>query len=66
MPLPDRYGFTDFIPPLEDIILTIRADSRPTSVAWVPEGGELKWSWADGVMKVTIPKLGIHGVLVWE
>jgi len=35
-------------------------------VAWVPDSGELKWSWADGVMKVTIPELKIHGVLVWE
>jgi hypothetical protein len=64
MPLPDRYGFTDFIPPLEHIILTIRADSRPTSVAWVPGGVEPEWSWANGVLKVAVPKLEIHGVLV--
>jgi hypothetical protein len=66
MPLPDRYVFTDFVPPLENIKLTIRSESRPKSVAWVPDGGELKWSWADGVLKVKVPKLEIHGVLVWE
>jgi hypothetical protein len=66
MPLPDRYVFTDFIPPLEDITLTLRAASRPKSVTWVPDGGTLDWSWADGLLKVTVPELKIHGVLVWE
>jgi hypothetical protein len=41
MPLPDRYGFTDFIPPLEDIRLTIKTAARPKSVTWVPDGGAL-------------------------
>jgi hypothetical protein len=35
-------------------------------VTWVPDGGTLDWSWADGLLKVTVPKLKIHGVLVWE
>ena len=64
MPLPDRYGFTDFIPPLEDITLTIRAEKSPASVTWAPDGGRLDWSWAQGRLKVTIPKIRIHGVLV--
>ncbi|MCX6573997.1 MAG: beta-galactosidase trimerization domain-containing protein [Candidatus Aminicenantes bacterium] len=66
MPLPDRYGFTDFIPPLEGIILTIRTEARPRSVAWVPDGGRLEWSWAEGRLKVAVPKLKIHGAVVWE
>ena len=53
--LPDRYGFTDFIPPLEHITLTIKTAERPTSVVWVPDGGRLEWSWADGWLKVTVP-----------
>jgi len=66
MPLPDRYGFTDFIPPLEGIELAIRTAGRPVSVSWVPDGGRLDWSWADGLLKVTVPKLRIHGAIVWE
>jgi hypothetical protein len=66
MPLPDRYVFTDFIPPLEDIGLAVRTAARPKSVTWVPDGGTLDWSWADGLLKVTVPELKIHGVLVWE
>jgi hypothetical protein len=66
MPLPDRYGFTDFIPPLEGITLTIRAEARPRSVTWVPDGGRLEWSWAEGRLKVAVPKVNIHGAVVWD
>jgi hypothetical protein len=66
MPLPDRYVFTDFIPPLEDIRLAVLTPARPKSLTWVPDGGTLDWSWADGLLKVTVPKFKIHGVLVWE
>jgi hypothetical protein len=66
MPLPDRYGFTDFIPPLEGITLTIRAEARPRSVTWVPDGGRLEWSWAEGRLKVAVPKVKIHGAVVWD
>jgi len=66
MPLPDRYGFTDFIPPLEGIKMTIRTARRPASVSWEPGGSRLDWSWADGLLKVTVPQLRIHGAVVWE
>jgi hypothetical protein len=66
MPLPDRYGFTDFIPPLDGITVTLEAAKRPGAVTWVPDGGRLEWSWADGVLRVKIPRLDIHGVIVWE
>jgi hypothetical protein len=64
MPLPDRYGFADFIPPLEDIRLTIKTAARPKSVTWVPDGGRLDWSWSNGLLKVTVPKLKIHGLVL--
>ena len=66
MPLPDRYGFTDFVPPLEGIKLAVRVPARPKAVTWVPDGGALDWSWADGSLKVTVPRLRIHAVIVWE
>ena len=64
MPLPDRYGFTDAIPPLEGITLTVRTAAEPASVRWVPDGGTLDWSWEDGRLSVIVPKLRIHGVVV--
>jgi hypothetical protein len=64
MPLPDRYGFTDFIPPLERIKLKVMTAARPKSVAWVPDGGPLAWSWNGGRLTVTVPTLAIHGVVV--
>ncbi len=64
LPLPDRYGFTDFIPPLRDIEVTVRTPVRPVSVDWAPEGGRLDWSWADGLLRVTVPELEVHGVVV--
>jgi hypothetical protein len=66
MPLPDRYGFTDFIPPLEDIRLTVKTPAKPKSVTWIPDGGTLEWSWSNGLLKVTVPKLKIHGIVVWD
>ncbi len=64
LPMPERYGFTDFIPAVENIRVTVKAPSRPSSVTWVPEGGKLKWSWSDGLLEVTVPRLEIHGVIV--
>jgi hypothetical protein len=64
LPIPDRYGFSDAIPPLENIRVTVKAPSRPAAVTWVPDGGDLEWLWSDGLLTVTVPKLAIHGVLV--
>lgn len=66
MPLPDRYSFMDFIPPLEDMRLTIKTAAKPKSVIWVPDGGRLDWSWSGGRLNVTVTKLKIHGILVIE
>lgn len=64
MPLPDRYVFTDFIPPLENVRLTIKTTARPNSLTWIPDGGPLDWSWKDGRLAVTVPRLHIHGIVL--
>jgi len=64
MPLPARYGFTDFLPPFEKIRLTVKTPALPKSVTWVPNHGTLDWSWSNGLLNVTVPKLKIHGVVV--
>lgn len=64
MPLPDRYVFTDLIPPVEGIKLTVATEAKPSSVTWVPDGGPLNWSWTDGRLTVAVPRFGIHGIVV--
>jgi hypothetical protein len=64
LPIPERYDFADAIPPLEDIAVTVKTDARPRDVIWMPGGGRLDWSWADGLLKLTLPGLEIHGVVV--
>jgi len=55
---------TDVIPEIGPIEVRLRLPHRPRRVRWVPSGGRLKWSWADGVLSARIPSLHIHGVLV--
>ena len=66
LPLPDRHGFTDFIPPLAGLEVAVRTAQRPRAVTWVPDGGRLDWSWRDGRLTVAVPRLAVHGVLVVE
>jgi hypothetical protein len=63
-PVPDRYNFTDFVPPVGPLEVRLKVAVRPKSVRWLPEGGELKWSWKDGVLKTTVPSVHIHGIVV--
>ena len=45
---------------------------KPKAVRLVPEGeggsagkeGRLKWTWKDGRLRVTVPRLAIYGVVV--
>jgi hypothetical protein len=64
LPFPDRYGFTDAIPPLEKIVVTVKTETRPRAVTWAPGAGRLDWSWSDGRLKATVPRLEIHGAVV--
>ncbi|MBM3293479.1 MAG: hypothetical protein FJY82_03025 [Candidatus Aminicenantes bacterium] len=53
LPMPDRYDFTDFIPAI-----------GPLGVTLSPEGTALDWTWADGKLRFTLPRLEIHAVAV--
>jgi len=54
----------DFIPTIGPITVTLRVANEPGSVTWQPGGAAPKWSWADGVLTVTVDSLHIHGVAV--
>jgi hypothetical protein len=63
-PMPDRYDFTDFIPPIGPLRVEMDCPARPRGVTLVPEGLPLEWTWANGRMRVAVPRFEIHGVVV--
>jgi hypothetical protein len=52
------------LPPVRGIRLAIRREHAPRSVTLVPGGGELAWRHAGGVVRVTVPEVAIHSVVV--
>ena len=54
------------LPPVENVVLKIRRDTRPQSVTLVPGGRQLAWGHANGLLSVKVPKVFIHTVVVVE
>ncbi len=65
-PVPDRYSFIDSVPPVGPVKVSLRLESPPKHVLWLPKARRLKWTWNDGSLRVTIPSVEIHGILVVE
>jgi hypothetical protein len=65
-PVADRYSFIDSVPPVGPVEVSLKAVVRPKSVRWLPEGGEVKWTWQDGRLRATVPSVHIHGILLVE
>jgi len=64
VPTSNRYGIIDHVPAVGPIGIELRVPERPKAVEWVPDGTQLKWSWDNGVLSVTLPSIHVHGVLV--
>lgn len=60
------YRYPELIPSIGPIRVKMRVPQEPATVNWVPDGEDIEWSWSDGVITATIPRLHIHGVLVVE
>ncbi len=65
-PTPDRYNFTDYVPPVGPIEVSLKVEARPKNVLWMPEGRALNWDWRDGRLRAEIPSLKVHGILLVE
>jgi hypothetical protein len=63
-PVPDRYNFIDYVPPVGPIQVKLALEEKPRNVVWMPEGTRLKWKWDKGYLYTTIPALQIHGILL--
>ena len=66
MPQNTTRRFVESIPPRLDIVVRVRCERAPRRVVWEPEGRELPFVCENGELAVTVPRLHIHGVLVWE
>jgi len=66
MQLAPNYTTPDFVPPVGPLTLRVRLGGRPSSVYPVPEDLPLRSEWRGDLLKVTLPSLHIHAVLVIE
>ncbi len=64
VPTSAEHSLIDYVPPVGPVTVSLRLPARPRAVQWVPGGKELVWSWAEGTVKVTVPTVGVHGVVV--
>jgi hypothetical protein len=61
----DIYAF-DEIPSVGPLAVTIRSKQKPRSVRLEPEGKRLSFTYKNGKIHLTIPRLEIHEVIVVE
>jgi hypothetical protein len=60
---PQVYVFDD-IPPVGPLQIAIRSAARPARVTLEPAGTPLAYTYADGEVRLTLPRLEIHDVIV--
>ncbi len=56
----------DEVPPLGPLAITIRTGAAPTRILRQPAGEAMPFTFADGVVSLTLPRLEIHDILVVE
>lgn len=60
----DRFLAVERIPAVGPLTLRLRLPAEPSQVTWEPDGTVLPWSWRDGVLETTVPRLHLHGAVV--
>jgi hypothetical protein len=60
----NRFGIVDFIPEIGPIQVKLNVPVRPKRVRWEPGGRQIPWSWSNGWLHATLPRLQVHGVIV--
>ncbi len=64
--LAPAYLAVESIPAVGPLDVRMRVPESPAAVTWQPDGKELKWSWDEGVLVTTVPRLHIHGAVVLD
>jgi hypothetical protein len=54
------------LPPIQHVVVRLRRDHPPKSVTIVPSDVKIDWSYLDGLVTVSVPRVDIHRVLVVE
>ncbi|MFW6132699.1 MAG: hypothetical protein ACOC8F_02290 [Planctomycetota bacterium] len=62
----DGVAVFDEVPPVGPLELTVRLDRKPDTVRLVPRGGRVQWTYADGKLRITLPRLDLHEVVEIE
>ena len=52
--------------PLYDVHVSLRTDHKPSRVYLAPQKEEIPFTWEDGVLSYTVPKLDCHAMAVIE
>ena len=56
----------DSLPPVGPLKLAIRATAKPARVTLQPEGQSLPFEYQDGMIRTTVPEVGIHAIVLVE
>ena len=56
----------DAIPPVGPLTVTIRQPDKPAKVTLEPAGQPLPFEYRDGLLRLTVPQVAIHEVIVVE
>ena len=54
----------DAIPPVGPLAIAVRLPKAPTTITFEPGGRKLPFEYRDGMARLTLPRLEIHGVVV--
>ncbi|MCE5252269.1 hypothetical protein LLG96_18870 [bacterium] len=62
----EKISVIDEIPPAGPLAVSIRYDRKPKSVTLVPGGKPIPYEYGNGRIKLTLPRLEIHDIIVVE
>ena len=51
------------LPPVEMVTVAVRAARPPSSVVLEPDGAPLPWTYADGIIGITLPAIRTHDIV---
>jgi len=52
------------LPPVEDVTVRLRRTAPPKDVVLAPGNRPLQWSFADGCVRISVPRIEIHDIVV--
>ncbi|HLA40876.1 MAG TPA: hypothetical protein VJ417_12820, partial [Candidatus Glassbacteria bacterium] len=56
----------DEVPPVGPLEVAVRCANRPQRVRLEPAGEDLAFSYADGIARLSLPRLEIHEIIIFE